>query len=405
MKIGIIGAGITGLTAANYLKGAGLSYTIFEKSNKVGGRVQTDVHDGFLLDHGFQVFLTGYPEAKKLLDYNALGLRPILPGALLLGEKKRAVWDVFRVPSKGFETLFSGVATVKDMYLMWKLRNMVCNTSVSQLLNFEECTTVDYLNNFGFSRKIVDFFFKPFYSGIFLETELQTSNRMFLFVFKMFAESDTALPANGIQAIPNQLAEKLDASAIHLEEPVLEVGVKHIVTEKASYPFDAIIDTRIPTSNERPSKSCGTWNFYFSAADSPFKDKAIALNTRKAPLVNNICVLSDIAPNYAPKGKSLISISVILNEERNALEEATMLEATKTELNEVLPESASWQFIKAFKIPHALPKIEQLKEPTAFNFALDERGVIVASDYQSYGSVNAAMQTGRLVAAHLVATL
>ncbi|MCH8553924.1 MAG: FAD-dependent oxidoreductase [Schleiferiaceae bacterium] len=405
MKIGIIGAGITGLTAANYLKEAGVTYTIFEKSHKVGGRVQTDAHDGFLLDHGFQVFLTGYPEAKRLLDYKALDLKPILPGALLLGEKKRAVWDVFRAPSKGFETLISGVASVKDMYLMWKLRNMVCNASVSQLLNYEETSTADYLKNLGFSSEIIDFFFKPFYSGIFLENELQTSNRMFLFVFKMFAESDTALPANGIQAIPNQLAEKLDASAIHLEESVLEIGEKQLVTAKASYSFDAIIDTRIPTSDDGLLDSCGTWNFYFSASDSPFKDKAIALNTRRQTVVNNICVVSDIAPNYAPKGKSLISISVILNAERKAMDEATVLQAVQTDLNDVLPESVRWQFIKAYKIPHALPKTEKLKEPIASSFTLDERGVIVASDYQSYGSLNAAMHTGRLAAEHMLATL
>lgn len=48
-----------------------------------GGRVRTDKVNGFLLDRGFQIFLTSYPEARAALDYDALQLKPFYAGALV----------------------------------------------------------------------------------------------------------------------------------------------------------------------------------------------------------------------------------------------------------------------------------------------------------------------------------
>ena len=95
----IIGAGIAGLTAAKVLKAAGKSVKILEGSDRIGGRVKTDEVDGFLLDHGFQVLLTAYPEAKRFLDYKALDLRKFSPGALILDEKGTSqIGDPLRQP-------------------------------------------------------------------------------------------------------------------------------------------------------------------------------------------------------------------------------------------------------------------------------------------------------------------
>ena len=80
-KIVIIGAGLAGGACARVLAAAGRPFTLLEASNAVGGRVRTDVVDGFQLDRGFQIFLPAYPEAKRVLDYEALDLRPIYRGA------------------------------------------------------------------------------------------------------------------------------------------------------------------------------------------------------------------------------------------------------------------------------------------------------------------------------------
>lgn len=62
----VVGAGLSGLAAARKLGDAGVPVRILEASDGVGGRVRSDVLDGFILDRGFQVFIEGYPEQKKL---------------------------------------------------------------------------------------------------------------------------------------------------------------------------------------------------------------------------------------------------------------------------------------------------------------------------------------------------
>ncbi|BFG15836.1 hypothetical protein CerSpe_021100 [Prunus speciosa] len=70
----IIGGGLAGLAAATYLNSQNTPFLLLEASDAVGGRVRTNVVEGFLLDHDFQIFITAYSEAQNLLDYNALNL-------------------------------------------------------------------------------------------------------------------------------------------------------------------------------------------------------------------------------------------------------------------------------------------------------------------------------------------
>lgn len=85
-KVIIIGTGLSGLAAAKELTKAGCNdFLIIDSADGPGGRVRTDVVDGYLLDRGFQVFIDSYPEAKSLFDddFNDLNLKSFLPGALV----------------------------------------------------------------------------------------------------------------------------------------------------------------------------------------------------------------------------------------------------------------------------------------------------------------------------------
>ena len=203
----IVGAGISGLTAAKLLQQAGRTVKIIEADDDIGGRVRTDYINGFQLDRGFQVLLTAYPEAKAILDYKALDLRYFDPGAILFNEDGfTEVSDPLRQPSKLWTTITSPAGSLGDKFRMLGLKLQLKGKSISEIFKEEPVKTIEYLKLFGFSEKMVSNFFKPFFGGVFLEDELSTPSTMFAYLFKMFAEGGTVLPARGMGMIPKQLA-------------------------------------------------------------------------------------------------------------------------------------------------------------------------------------------------------
>jgi len=192
-KIHIIGAGISGLIAAQVLEDHGFTPTIIEATNTVGGRVKTDIIDNYSLDHGFQVLLTAYPAAQKYLNFKALNLEYFLPGAAIFkNEKQVTIGDPLRNLSLLIPTLTAGIGTFKDKLKILKLNKLLKNKSLEAIFSTKETTTLKYLKAFGFTEPIIIDFFKPFFSGIFLEDTLETSSRMFEFVYKMFGEGYAA---------------------------------------------------------------------------------------------------------------------------------------------------------------------------------------------------------------------
>ena len=223
-KIHIVGAGISGLVAAKVFEDHGLYPVVLESTDKVGGRVKTDVYKGYQLDHGFQVLLTAYPAANKYLNLKALLLTDILPGATIFkAGKKSVLGDPLREISLLLPTLTSGVGNLKDKLAILKLNRKLRAKSLEDIFSDNEISTLSYLRKLGFSSSIIDQFFKPFFSGIFLEPDLITSSRMFEFVYKMFGEGYAALPKSGIEAIPKQLAQKLKNTTFKFDTKVISI--------------------------------------------------------------------------------------------------------------------------------------------------------------------------------------
>jgi hypothetical protein len=165
----------------------GYKVQILEASDRAGGRIKTDKINGFLLDRGFQVFLTEYPEAKALLNYEKLALKKFLPGATVLyDEGKFEIADPFRRPSAFLSTLFAPVGTLKDKLNTFFLKKKLVQNTLPTIFEQSEIETVTKLKEYGFSAKMIERFYKPFFSGIFLENDLKTSSNMFDFVMKMF---------------------------------------------------------------------------------------------------------------------------------------------------------------------------------------------------------------------------
>lgn len=406
----IIGAGLAGLTAAKVLKTAGKSVLVLEASDRTGGRVRTDEVDGYLLDRGFQVFLTAYSEAKALLDYDKLELCKFDPGAMILSrDGVTKIGDPLRQPSSLVSTLLSSAATFTDKLRMLRLKLKLSGKNIEEIFSAEEITTTNYLKNEGFSGTILNQFFRPFMTGIFLEDQLTTSSRMFEFVFKMFSEGDAAIPAKGMGMIPKQLAECLSPQELLFHQHVSEVNGGSITTaDGITYEADFVLIATDPLrSPVRYSKSVIAYhsvtNMYFTAKKRPFEMPLIALNTLPGKLVNNIAVMDRISPAYSKSGGTLISLSLIGDHSK-----ANQTELQKNVINELklwYPEAVSWAHLKTYHIDYALPNDEQVtNEPDYTAMRLNSQ-CFTCGDHLMNGSINAAMKSGRLAAEAIINTI
>ena len=397
----IIGAGIAGLTAAKVLKAAGRKVAILESADAVGGRVRTDNFNGFLLDRGFQVLLTGYPEAKNFLDYKALNLRSFSPGSIILNSSGiDEIGDPLREFGSLFRTLKSSAGSFTDKLRLLLLRMKLSSNSIEEIFSKPEVTSLQYLRTAGFSERIISNFFSPFLSGIYLEQKLNTSSRMFEFVFKMFSEADTAIPERGMGMISEQLASRLTKEELILNEKVSSIiGSKvETVSGKIYEAANILIATSadcIPLpfqakNIEKKSVTC----LYFSAERSPYTKSIIALNANPDRFVNNLSVMSNVSSAYAPAGKSLISVSL---SDSQLFTKPELLELKiKEELKFWYPDCLSWEYLKTYHIPYALPDNKHVKNEIQSSCLRINDSIFICGDHLLNGSINAAMKSGRL---------
>ncbi len=406
-KIIIIGAGISGLIAAIELEKAGFKPTILESSDRVGGRVKTDNYDGFLLDHGFQVLLTAYPEAIKYLDYDALDLQYFDPGAMICSEDKSfRISDPLRQPASLIDMALSPVGSFADKLKIFKWKRSLKKSSVEDIFSRKEQTSISFLKEYGFSTTIINQFFKPFFGGIFLENDLNTSSRMLEFVFKMFSEGHAAVPSKGMQAIPEMLAAQLSQTDIQFDKIVEKVDPKKVfLANGENLEADVVViaaqpDKLLPQLARQFEGYQSVINLYFECDKNPINKSIINLVPDKDFLINNFCISNDTAKNYAPKGKYLISVSVNNSKE---YEPKTLSNKVVNELRSLYPSliKAEIKLIKQYDIDKALPKINDFQYSMKPSNMKVQEGIYLAGDYLLNGSINAAMLSGRL-AAHAI---
>jgi protoporphyrinogen oxidase len=409
-KINIIGAGVSGLIAAQILENYGYHPTIIEATNKVGGRVKSDNYKGYALDHGFQVLLTSYPAAKKYLNYDALELQKFLPGATIFKNgNQQTIGDPLRKIELLLPTLLSSIGTFSDKLKVLKLNTTLKKKEISAIFKEKEKTTLQYLQDFGFSEAIITDFFKPFFSGIFLEPNLDTSSRMFEFVYKMFGDGLAVLPKKGIQAISDQLKSKLNNTTFLFNSAVKEVKevkdntillqdhseIKSHITIIATEASTLVSNLK---NQETEWKSCDT--LYFETEKRVIQKPIIGLIANENSLVNNIFYHTSIDTDNT-SDKELLSVTIVNNHKLN---EAQLINKVQQELKEYC-KIEDLHFLKRFQIKKALPKLTNLQYEISSTETKLKSTLFLAGDQLLNGSLNAAMIAGERAALGVIQTL
>lgn len=405
----IVGAGMAGLACAAQLHLAGRPFILIEASERVGGRVRTDrTADGFLLDHGFQVLLSAYPEVGRQLDLAALEPHAFRSGARIRREDGGEIFlrdpfqDWLALPA----VLSAPIGSLGDKMRMARLIGEVLLSSSSELFAGQAGSTMAFLKEKGFSQRCIERFFAPFFGGVFLDRSLLVDRRFFKFVFRQFVLGRAMLPKNGMEAVPHQLAALLPSVSVRLSTVATEVRKNQVrledgtrlsgsaVVVAAEAGAAAKLLPGLDISKQWKQTTC----LYFAASNMPGEgDGYIRLNAAPKGFVHNVCFPSDVSPSYAPSGQTLVSVSVHGN---HGLSEGSLLHAVRADLREWFgPQVQDWRHLQSYVIPFALP-VCGMQEASART----HDGVYVCGDYLAYPSLNAAMATGRLTAEEILAS-
>ncbi len=406
----IIGAGLAGLACARRLTQSGIPCTVLESSDDVGGRVRTDRLDGFQLDRGFQVFLTGYPEARQTLDYPSLGLQLFHPGAVVryAGHFHR-MSDPLRRPQDIVQALLNPIGSFADKFRMLRLRQDALEHRLCSKVGGPSRSTRDALQAYGFSEVMQEHFFRPFLGGVFLEQALSTPSWIFEFVWAAFTRGAVALPRDGMGAITHQLAATLPAGTIRFGTPANHIEGTSIVLESGErLAGDALVlatdyataarlrGERLPLGASRES-IC----LYFDAPTPPIRGPWLVLNGDAEGPVRTLCVLSEVAPSYAPPGRALVSVSV---SDRPDIPAADLVQAVRTALRDWFgPQVDAWRHLRTDRIHNALPPVDVLSAHDGVPSPRLTAGLYLCGDYRETGTFDGALLSGRKAADALMA--
>jgi phytoene dehydrogenase-like protein len=406
MQVVVVGAGLAGLACARRLDAAGHDTVVVEASDGIGGRVRTDRVDGFLLDRGFQVLLTGYPAARTQLDLAALDLRPFAPGVRVRrGGRFRTLIDPLRDPVGAVRSLPPPLPP-RDLLRLLAWRQRVMRGDGRRLTAGPRLTIAQRLASAGFSDAAVDGFLRPFLGGIFFDADLGTDARLADLVMRSFFRGEVAVPAAGMGAIPAQLAAGLPD--VRLSTPVTAIEPGRVVTDAEVVDADVVVVATDPEAAQRLTvvaapAATGTTTLYHAAPSSPVDGPWLILDGDDGGPVNQIAVMSEVAPSYAPPGAALVATSVIGVPRED---DATLDAAVRAQLRGWFGGAVdTWQRLAVYRIPYAQPRQQPDDLPSLRREVRLDSRMWVCGDHRDTASIQGALVSGRRTADAVLAAV
>ena len=409
----VIGAGLAGLSCARHLFDLGYAVTVVEKDNQIGGRVKSKTVDGFIIDDGFQVILDAYP-ALTFFNLKAdLDLKPFAPGAKIVANRCiNTLSDPFRYPTEALPSIITPVVTLKDKLLLWTLTAELSRRPVNSLWGEPDQTTLRFLRRKGFSTAAIDCFFRPFFGGISLDENLNTSACFFQFVWAMLSRGSATLPSGGMQALPAAIAHPL----LQNGHVLLEHKVQHVSVSGAGW---AIRSDKSPEIHaDIVVLALDPWNLQQLCSSIPppiFKSQrtvwvavdshipsgpCLILNPARTKAIATIAGIHEVDPTRCPPDTSLFACTIRL-EYHNKASHTDILDELKQILNLGRFCSASnrfWilddQFYEKAQFDQPAHSY-QSQSDTVFKYA----GMYLCGDYMKSCSIDGAIESGVAVAA------
>lgn len=373
---------------------------MLEAAPHLGGRVRSFTQDGFTLDAGFQVLFTAYPAVRRQLDLTRLDLVALPPAAVIRDGRKRET--VGRDLGSLGGAIRSGSFTWPDRVRVLSLAATLKSAPAEHLLLGDDEPTGDFLRRYGFSERVIERFFAPFFGGIFLNRDLTTSARLFRYYFRMLIDGSIAVPRGGIGRMTEQLAEGLEVTLnTGVERLLPDAKGVTLTTNTGTLTADRVVVATDPPEIVRltglpvPTKSVGSTYLYY-ASDTQLDDELRLLLNAKEGHVNNALWVSRTNPLLAPHGQHLLAVTVLgVREDDEALDRG------------VRADLAAWygsvvsrlRLLKVIRVPFA-----QFAQPPGFvaELATNETplpNVYLASETTSSSSVQGAMESGEGAAA------